>query len=242
MNMADLPKENAARAALSFVRRGMCIGLGTGRTANIFTELLGERERREHLGLSCIPTSMRTEELAESVGLHITDFQEVRRIDVAVDGADVVSPDFALLKGMGGALSREKIVAYRAKKFVVIVDEGKMKKKLEGTVPIEEMPFAAPAVLREIRLTCSRNAAVRLNAPGSPFVTDNGNHIIDAPMRIANISQAERLEFMINNIPGVLENGIFTRADVVLVGIEKGCRRLVNRRGFGFPYLRNLKA
>ncbi|MDO8340287.1 MAG: ribose-5-phosphate isomerase RpiA [Candidatus Burarchaeum sp.] len=225
-NTSELAKHNAALAALPYIRPGMTVGLGTGSTANIFVDLLAARERREHLGLKCIATSENSEKQAARAGLRLVSFADAPMIDVVVDGADIVSADFCLLKGLGGALLREKCVAYRSKKFIVLVGEEKLRRKLEGIVPIEVLPFAAPAVLREIS-KLSKRAKLRTAAAGRPFITDNGNYIIDAPMRVSNPA---KLEAELKYLPGVLETGIFTRADIVLVGNKTGCRTLKNKK------------
>jgi len=226
--MVDLPKMNSARTALKFVKKGMTVGLGTGRNANLFIDLLAERDRKERLGIKCIPTSKRSAERAASTGLALVNFEKARHIDLTVDGADIVSSKLYLLKGLGGALGGEKFVAYRSRKFVVIVEESKMRKNLDGVVAIEVVPFAASAVLREVSHV-SKKASLRMASKSQPFITDNGNHLIDAHMNVANPEQREK---ELNLIPGVVENGIFTRADVVLVGREKGCRILRNKRKF----------
>jgi ribose 5-phosphate isomerase A len=223
---AEIAKKNAARAALSYIRRGMTVGLGSGTTANIFIDLLAVREKHEHLELKCIATSEASEQRAVRGGLRIVTFADTPSIDVAVDGTDIVSADFCLLKGLGGALTREKCVAYRAKQFIVLVGEEKLRKKLEGTVPIEVIPFAVPAVMREV-CAISKKVCLRQDSAGRHFTTDNGNHIIDAQM---TVKDPAKMESILNNLPGVLENGIFTRADIVLVGTETGCRTLKNKK------------
>ena len=230
--MLDKSKENSAKAAFSLIRPGMCVGLGTGSTAEIFVRLLASSKIQR---ITCIPTSVRTAELARASGLRVVGFDEARRIDLAVDGADAVDGRFMVLKGMGGALTREKIVAYRAEKFAVIVDEGKLTKQLGGTVPVEVLPFAFSAVQRELGLIASSSPAMRKMPGGSPFRTDNGNYILD--VRIPKISNAARLEQDINSVPGVVENGIFTRADFVLVGSQSGSRILTNKKKFRPPHL-----
>jgi len=226
VNTAEFAKQNAARAALPYVRRGMTVGLGTGSTANIFIDLLAAREKYEHLGLKCIATSKASEQRAARGGLRVVTFADAPTIDVAVDGADIVSADFCLLKGLGGALAREKCVAYRARRFIVMVGEEKLRRRLEGIVPIETLPFASAAILREVS-KLSKGAKLRTDATGKPFVTDNGNYIIDAQMTVKNPAKTENT---LNNLPGVLENGIFTRADTLLVGNETGCRILKNKK------------
>jgi len=233
--MGHQPKVNAALAALKFVKRGMTLGLGTGTTAGFFIDSLAKRNQEEDLRLTCIPTSVSSERRASSAGLRTVGFQQASRIDLAVDGADVVSKDLHLLKGMGGALAREKFVAYRARKFVVIVDESKLRTNLDGIVAIETVPFASPAVLRDVS-KISKTASLRMRADSKPFLTDNGNHIIDARMAL---KYPERTERDLNSIPGVVESGIFTRADVVLVGTETGCRVLRSKRVYSYsPFSR----
>lgn len=238
--MAEKAKENAAKAALAFVKPGMCVGLGTGSTAEMFVKLLAEKNRETGMNLRCIPTSQRTADLARANGLRVVGFDEAAKIDLTVDGADCVSRDFTLLKGLGGALTREKIVAYRAKTFVVIVDEGKMRQALGGTVPVEVLPFALSTVVRELKAISSSAPTMRKNADRSPFRTDDNNYIID--MNIQKIADAAGLEMQINEVPGVVENGIFRRADMVIVGSAGGHRTLKNRRKFRFPYLLRRRA
>jgi len=237
---SDSARENAAKAALALVKPGMRVGLGTGSTASIFIRLLSEKNHLYDMNLRCIPTSLNSAHLAHSYGLVVAGFDDVEKIDLAIDGADAVSKDFNLLKGLGGALTREKIVAYRAAKFAVMVDDSKLKPLLGGIVPVEVLPFAFAAVLRELPAVSSGQPVMRRNKDSTPFRTDNGNYIIDVP--VAKITDPAKLELEINTIPGVVENGIFTRADIVIVGNETGSRTLVNKKKFSFPYLLRRRA
>jgi ribose 5-phosphate isomerase A len=235
---SDSAKLNAAKAALLLVKPGMCVGLGTGSTSELFVKLLAASPIGK--STTCIPTSLRTADLARAGGLRVAGFDEIKRIDLAVDGADAVDVHFNLLKGMGGALTREKVIAYRAEKFAVIVDEAKMKQQLGGIVPVEVLPFAFSAVAAELALLASPAPKMRKSPDGMPFRTDSGNYLLDVP--IAKIPNAAKLEKDINALPGVVENGIFTRADIVLVGNEKGSRTLINKKKFAFPYFLRRRA
>jgi ribose 5-phosphate isomerase A len=234
---SESAKVNAAKAALLLAKPGMCIGLGTGSTSELFVKLLAKSNIKN---LTCIPTSLKTADLAHSLGLRVIGFDAAHKIDLAVDGADAVDGHFNLLKGMGGALTREKIVAYRAEKFAVIVDESKMKRQLGGIVPVEALPFAFSAVARELASCASSPPKMRKKPDNTPFRTDSGNYLLDVP--IAKISDAAKLEKEINALPGVVENGIFTRADLVIVGNETKSRTLSNKKKFSFPYFLRRRA
>lgn len=213
-------KFNAARAALRYIKDGMVVGLGSGRTARLFVRLLGESGRR----VRCVPTSEETAGAARKAGLRLAGLEDVSGVDVAVDGADVVDSNFNLIKGLGGALAREKVVDYAAAQFVVIVDEGKLRERLGGIVPIEVLPFAAPEVARALRKRFGSQVLLRKKGR-EPFVTDNGNHILDAGFEL--IEKPERMEEELQLIPGVVANGIFARRrPVIIVGDERGARIL----------------
>ncbi len=213
--MNDTDKEAAARKALRYVKSGMTVGLGTGSTSAFFIRLLGEKNKRKNLGLKCIATSVTSERLATELGLSLVSFEQINQIDVAVDGADVIFGKL-LIKGLGGgAIAREKAVDYRAKKFIVIADKSKVKDKFAGTVPVEAIPFCSEAVRRELLFMGAERAEFRMQE-GGKFITDNKNHMVDA--YFPEIKNAKRLERELNNIPGVLENGIFTRNCKVILG------------------------
>ncbi len=217
--MSD-PKANAAQAALDYVKDGMCIGLGSGSTAREFLKLLVHKVRDEKLNVCCVTTSLDTRMLAIENKLWVVEPDTISDIDLAVDGADTVTKD-ALLKGGGGALTREKIIDYGAKKFIVIVDEGKVRKRLEGNVALEVLPFAAPFVLRELRQLkpVIRIAQKKLG----PVISDNGCYIVDMDMRV---DDAKKTEAELKSMPGIIENGIFTKFDRIIVGSESGSRVL----------------
>jgi len=212
-------RSNAAKKALEFVKSGMVIGLGTGRTAEVFIKLLAERK----LKVVCVPTSKRTERVARRGGLVVKELNEVKRVDLAVDGADQVDKKMNLIKGYGGALFREKIVDYAAKRFVVIVDESKLRDELGGWVPLEVSSFAVEQVRRELGWL---GADSRLRMKGKKrFITDNGNEIVDA--YFGRINSPEKLHETLKDIPGVIETGIFAgKVWKVIIGSEKGVKVL----------------
>jgi ribose 5-phosphate isomerase A len=213
-------KINAAKAALEHVKDGMCIGLGSGSTTREFIKLLGNKVRAG-LKVSCVTTSFDSRMLAIENGIFVTETDAIETIDLAVDGADKVTKT-ALLKGGGGALTREKIIAYNAKKFIVIADESKvLEGRLEGEVNLEVLPFAAPLVMKQLN-DCKpeiRMAKAKLG----PVISDNGSFIIDCQMKIDDPEETER---WLKSIPGVIENGIFTKFDLVIVGNDEGHRIL----------------
>ncbi|MEW6748206.1 MAG: ribose 5-phosphate isomerase A [Candidatus Micrarchaeota archaeon] len=213
-------KKNAAKAALEHVRDGMCIGLGSGSTAREFIKLLGE-EVRKGLKVTCVTTSFDSRMLAIENGIFVTETDAIDEIDLAVDGADTVTKT-ALLKGGGGALTREKIIGYNAKKFIIIADESKVQEGvLEGEVNLEVLPFAAPLVMRQLK---KHKPRIRI-AKGKlgPVISDNGSFIIDCEMRLEDPEETER---WLKSIPGIIENGIFTKFDMIIIGNGKGHRIL----------------
>jgi ribose 5-phosphate isomerase A len=210
---------NAAKKALEFVKSGMVVGLGTGKTSEIFIKLLGKKK----LKIVGVPTSKRTERAARKAGLVVKELNEVRGVDLAVDGADQVDRNLNLMKGYGGALFREKIVDYAAKRFIVIVDESKLREELEGWVPLEVSPFAVEQVKKELKWI---GAESRLRMKGKKrFVTDNGNVIVDTYFE--RINNPKKLHEMLKEIPGVIESGIFVdKVWEVIVGSESGVQLL----------------
>lgn len=214
-----------ARAALTHVADGMILGLGTGRAAEAFIQALGERVRAG-LRVSGVPTSNRSNELARQLNIELRSLEEVERIDVAFDGADEVTPDLALTKGLGGALLRERVVAAEADRFVVLVTPEKLVDKLgtRAPIPIEVVPFAGPSVMRRLR-KLGGEPVVRAKADGFTYFTDNGNWIVDA--RFAPIDDPAALGAAVRNIPGVVDHGIFLKmANVVLVADPDGVREM----------------
>jgi ribose 5-phosphate isomerase A len=202
----DLEKEAAARASLRYVKEGQVVGLGTGSTAAYFIKLLGEQVKNG-LRIRGIPTSERSHDLAMSLGIPLTTLDECQEIDVTVDGADEVDPQLRLIKGGGGALLREKIVASATKRMVVVADAGKQVDKLgKFPLPVEVIKFAQALVAKRIK-ALGAQVQLRVNANGTPFVTDENNHILDC--RFGVIQDADGLARELSQMTGVVEHGLF---------------------------------
>jgi ribose 5-phosphate isomerase A len=216
---ADL-KLHAAQRALQLVESGMTIGLGSGSTATLWIKLLGEQVREGRLKIRAIASSEDSERLGRSYGIPIVTFEECRSLDLTVDGADEIAPGLTLIKGGGGKLLREKIVASASKRFVVVADESKQVEKLgRFPLPVEVIHMAAPLVgdaLRELGFTPS----VRVDAGGKPYITDEGNLILDCSGLL--IENPEALAAKLDSIVGVVEHGLFLHmADLALIAGEK---------------------
>jgi len=216
--MSDALKQQAALAALTYIKDDMILGVGTGTTTNYFIDALVDYKNQIDVAVA---SSEATAKRLKSIGIPVTEMTSINSIDLYVDGADEVNPHKQLIKGGGGALTREKIIAYNAKQFVCIVDQSKCVDIL-GTfpLPIEVIPMARSTVAREI---------VKLG--GSPeyregFVTDNGNIILD--VYNLTIMKPIELEGQLNQIPGVVCNGLFAQKtpDIVLVASDKGVEKL----------------
>ena len=225
---ADIAKFNAAQAALAYIKDGMVVGLGTGSTSAHFVRLLGDKVR-QGLRVKGVPTSEATRNLAEQVGVPLIEISQVSVIDVDVDGADEVDPQFRLIKGGGGALLREKIVAAASKQMVVIADEGKWVETLGAfPLPVEVTRFGFALTSERIHealvATGCEGVEVSLRVSGKanePVITDGGNYIIDAHTK--RISDADALGAALKNIAGVVEHGLFLNlAHVVILGKAKG--------------------
>ncbi len=211
----DQEKEAAARASLRFVRDGQIVGLGTGSTAAYFIQLLGDAVKNG-LRVRGIPSSVRSREQAASLGIPLTTLDECQEIDVTVDGADEVDPELRLIKGGGGALLREKIVASATKQLVIVADATKRVPMLgRFPLPVEVIKFAQAVVVKKIEALGAK-VSVRREAEGRPYLTDENNHILDC--RFEQISDADRLARQLSDMPGVVEHGLFIgMASVVLV-------------------------
>ena len=211
----DQEKEAAARASLRFVKDGQVVGLGTGSTAAYFIRLLGEQVKNG-LKIRGIPSSDRSREQAAGLGIPLTTLDECQQIDVTVDGADEVDPELRLIKGGGGALLREKIVASATKYYVIITDATKRVPVLgKFPLPVEVIKFAQAVVRKKIEVL---GAAVelRLGTDGKPYLTDENNYIFDC--RFGQIPDADGLARQLSAMPGVVEHGLFIgMANVVLV-------------------------
>lgn len=204
--MTDQAKRSAAERAIQFVSDGQVVGLGTGSTAAFAIQGLGRRIK-EGLRIIGVPTSKASEELAQRVGISLLDLNDVQKIDITIDGADEVDDEFNMIKGGGGALTREKLVALSSVRNAYVVDERKLVARLGQSfaVPVEVLPFAWAASARRLGdLDCE---PILRKERDAPFVTDNGNYIIDC--RFSRIANALELESSIKLVPGVIESGLF---------------------------------
>ncbi|HRI38389.1 MAG TPA: ribose-5-phosphate isomerase RpiA [Nitrospira sp.] len=221
----EILKKAAALKAVEFVRDGMVVGLGTGSTAKHLVMALGERVRAG-MKLHAVPTSLETAELARQVGISLIDTTNRWEINVAIDGADQVDPRFNLIKGGGGALLKEKIVAASAKQFIVMVDQTKQVPVLGGSfpLPIEIIPFGWGSTAREIEALTRGRVALR-ERNGAPFKTEAGHLILD--VHLDRIDHPAELETALNLIPGVVETGLFVnRTHILIVGTTAGVQTL----------------
>jgi len=221
--MTPSPKEIAGRRAADFVQNGMTLGLGTGSTVHFTLLALGERIRAEGLRVRGVPTSLDTERKARELGIPLATLDEVTSIDLTIDGADEIDPQFAMVKGGGGALLREKVVAAISRREVIVVGPEKVVPRLGSTfaLPVEVAPFARPVVERALaRLGCEPR--LRSAKDGGRYRTDNHNEILDCrfPDGIADPAALERA---IDAIPGVVESGLFIGlAHVLVIGHPDG--------------------
>jgi ribose 5-phosphate isomerase A len=214
------------RYALRYVKPGHTVGLGTGRAAAAFIRALGE----SGLGVRGVPTSNASAELARSLGIELVSMGEVEQIDVDVDGADEVDPRLNLMKGHGGALVREKVVAAASRRCVVLVGAEKLVKSLGSrmSLPVEVVPFAEAFTARQIS-ALGLEPKVRTNQNGDYFLTDNQNLILDCVVR--KIRNPSRLDRELLSIPGVVGTGLFVGfADIVVVAGPDGKIRTLRRR------------
>jgi ribose 5-phosphate isomerase A len=221
-------KRNAAIAAVKHVKDNFVIGLGSGSTATYAIEEIGNKIKREEIHVLAVPTSYQALTLAVKHGIPMTTLEEHPTLDLTIDGADQIDDELNLIKGMGGALAREKIVASASKKLVIIVDERKKVKFLgenNHPVPIEVLPFAAPIVMRKIKEIGGKPILRKSNKKVGPVITDNGNVIIDAIFGI--IHEHVELERKLRDIPGVVETGLFIKmADTVYIGKHSAVEKL----------------
>ncbi|RLF27915.1 MAG: ribose 5-phosphate isomerase A [Thermoplasmata archaeon] len=217
-------KKKAAEKAVEYVEDGMIVGLGTGSTVAYTIKKLGEKIG-EGLKITGIPTSMQTKKLAAEYGIPLADLNEYTEIDLTIDGADEVDSNLDLIKGGGGALTREKIVAYHSKKEIIVIDETKIVKGLgcDFPVPVEVIKYGWQNTKKAVeKLGCKAELRRIMD---EVYITDNSNYILDCDF--GRIEDPEQLEQEINNIPGVVENGLFIDlADEVIVGSRQGIMTL----------------
>lgn len=225
-------KRNAALEAIKHVRDGFIIGLGSGSTVAYAIEELGNRIKHEKLHVFGVPTSYQAFTLAIKNKIPLTTLDEHSVLDLAIDGADQIDDELSMIKGMGGAFAREKIVASSSKEYVIIADESKKVRVLgenDHPVPIEVLPFAVALATRKIKEIDGRAIMREGVKKVGPVITDNGNVIIDAFFGV--IREPEKLERKLKGISGVVETGLFLgMADVVYLGTETGVRKLGSSR------------
>ncbi|MBS0160790.1 MAG: ribose-5-phosphate isomerase RpiA [Nitrospira sp.] len=217
----DSEKRQAALKATEFVRDGMVVGLGTGTTSKHLILALGERVRAG-LKIQAVPTSHDTAALARQAGIPLIESDNAWMIDIAIDGADQVDPQLNLVKGGGGALLKEKIVAAAAKQFVVMVDHTKLVPELGGSfpLPIEVVPFGWGSTARNIEQASGGQAVLR-ERTGTVFQTEAGHVILD--LHMPKIDDPATLEIELNQIPGIVETGLFIgRTGILIVGHAQG--------------------
>jgi len=226
----QLMKQQVAKAAVDLVQSGTVVGLGSGSTAALAIQYLGERLRSgELINIQGVPTSFQATVLAREYQIPLVTLDEIETIDIAIDGADEVDPHHNLIKGGGAAHMREKIVDSLAKEFIVVVDGSKMSDRLGSLfkVPVEVLPMALVPVMRAIKALGGEPELRMAVKKAGPVVTDQGNLVVD--VKFAAIPDPVAMEMELNNIPGVLENGIFVGSVVskVLVGEVKDGQPLV---------------
>lgn len=215
-------KRACGRRAADLVQDGMVVGLGTGSTFFFALERLAERVKKEGLNIRGVPTSRDTEQRARAFGIPLTDLDEVMELDLTIDGADEIDKEKRMIKGGGGALVREKIVAACSKEMVVIVSREKIVERLgvRFMLPVEVLPFGWWQASKRLERLGAR-PALRNRPSGAHFMTDNGNFIVDC--RFDGIEDPSALELRINQIPGVVDNGLFVgMAGRVVIGDADG--------------------
>jgi len=224
-------KRSAALEAVKHVEDGFIVGLGSGSTAAYAIEALGERIRRERLSMLCVPTSYQAFLLAVKNGIALTTLEEHHTINLTIDGADQIDTNLNLIKGMGGALTREKIVASASKQNVIIADESKRVKVLGENghpVPVEVLPFAISLAKRKIEEIGGKPVLREGKGKVGPAITDNGNVIIDAVF--GPVEKPATLEKRLKMIPGVVETGLFVGlADMVYLGTSSTVEKIMRR-------------
>jgi len=232
VNSVEEAKRNAALAAVKHVKDGFIVGLGSGSTAAFAVEALGERVKREKLRIMGIPTSYQAFLLAVECGIPVTSLDEHPEVDVTIDGADQVTPELYLIKGMGAALAREKIVAAASKLNIIVTDEHKKVKFLgekgQG-VPVEVLPFAISLVKQKITGAGGKPVLRESKGKLGPTITDNGNAILDS--YFGEITAPAELDVEVKMIPGVVETGFFVGlTDIAYVGTAGAVEKIEKLR------------
>ncbi|MFQ6086688.1 MAG: ribose-5-phosphate isomerase RpiA [Candidatus Bathyarchaeia archaeon] len=220
-------KKRAALEAVKHVKNGYVMGLGSGSTAAYAIKEIGKMTRQKNWQILGVPTSYQAMQLATEHGIKITTLQQQPQLDLTIDGADQIDKELNLIKGMGGALTREKIVASASKRVIIVADETKLVNKLgrNHPVPVEVLPFATSTVMLKIRKMKGKPRLRETSGKVGPLVTDNGNFILDADF--GPIDAPSELNFQLKSIPGVVETGIFAdMADIVYLGTKSAVRKL----------------
>jgi ribose 5-phosphate isomerase A len=220
-----------ASASVDLIRNNTVIGIGSGRTVWFVIQALETKVKKENFNIRVVPTSTQTETLCVEKGLPLTNLSENPELDLAIDGADQVElKTLNLVKGAGGALTREKIVASAARKFAIVVDQKKIAKRgLCVKVPVEVVPFGTGYIGRELIRIGGKPKLRERDGKLGPVITDNGNYILDVDFR--EIRSPERLERRLRSLPGVVETGLFLRmADIVYVGRRDGTVQILRRK------------
>ncbi len=232
LSPADLAKKAAADMAVSFVQDGMRLGLGTGSTAAFMVRRLGQRVRDEGLRVVGVPTSSRTADLARAEGIRVVTLDQAGRLDLTIDGTDEFDPELTLIKGGGGAHLQEKVVAAASDRMIVITDPGKRVARLGAfPLPVEVLRFGQVSTEGHIRqvladLGYSGSRITQRMAGDRPFVSDEGNSILD--LHLNAITDARALSLALNQIPGLVENGLFLNmSDLIVIGHPDGTAELI---------------
>ena len=218
MNKAEELKEAAGIKAVDFIHPGMLVGLGTGSTAEFAIEELSKRIKDGRLSdISCVPSSERTRNLAEILGLDLVELNSERKIDVTIDGADEIDPDFNLIKGGGGALLREKVLAQNSERNIIVVDQSKLSQHLGESfpVPVEVLEFALETEKGYLE-SLGGDARLRIAQNNSPFLTDQGNLIID--WSFGKMKNPSSIADQMSQRAGIIEHGLFigTASDIII--------------------------
>ena len=232
---ADKQKKAAAEFALKVVTADVKIGLGTGSTANYFIAAAAAKVKREKLNTIFVSTSAATTALGQKLGMNLKNIEDVPYLDFTVDGADEIDPQFRMIKGAGGAIHREKIVASSSRFVVCICDESKKVETLgQCPLPVEVSRWGVNPTAWKIEKALHHlgytgvQMRLRADAAGKPFVTESGNAIID--LKLGKITDAERLEGVLNNMPGVIEVGLFIGiCGVVMLATDKGVEEITRK-------------
>ena len=225
---ADTQKKAAAEFALKLIEPGRTIGLGTGSTANYFIEAAAAKVKREKLDTKFVPTSQATYALAQKLGMNLVTIEDAPFLDATIDGCDEFDGAFRLIKGGGGALHREKIVGSSSKFMIILCDATKKVETLGAfPLPVEVSKFGVNATAWKIERALihlgytAAKMSIRVTAQGIPFITESGNPIID--LKLGKITEAEKLDGILNNTPGVIETGLFIGiCGIVIMGTDNG--------------------